>query len=144
MLNATKVIRIQCWWHHPFTRIPLLLQSFLRGWDLSRTLQTTQHTWTLLLPLNMNGIQVGGMALTILSAWIAFVAWRERRRWLLIWSGIYGAVAISMTMLTYVKVLPCLCSRQIQLDILKCMLLHRTASSITPGRVNLWVLKRSP
>jgi len=61
----------------------------------------------------MNGTQVGGMALTILSAWIAFVAWRERRRWLLIWSGIYGAVAISMTMLTYVKVLHCLCSRQI-------------------------------
>ena len=46
------------------------------------------------------------MALTVLSAWIAFVAWRERRRWLLTWSSIYGAIAISMTLLTYIKV-PC-------------------------------------
>ena len=44
------------------------------------------------------------MALTVLSAWIAFVAWRERRRWLLTWSGIYGAVAVCMTILTYFKV----------------------------------------
>ena len=44
------------------------------------------------------------MALTVLSAWIAFVAWRERRRWLLTWSGIYGAVAVCMTVLTYFKV----------------------------------------
>ena len=44
------------------------------------------------------------MALTVLSAWIALVAWRERRRWLLTWSGIYGAVAVCMTLLTYFKV----------------------------------------
>ena len=44
------------------------------------------------------------MALTVLSAWIALVAWRERRRWLLTWSGIYGAVAVFMTLLTYIKV----------------------------------------
>lgn len=44
------------------------------------------------------------MALTVLSAWIAFVAWRERRRWLLTWSSIYGAVAVFMTLVTYIKV----------------------------------------
>lgn len=48
-------------------------------------------------------IVVGGMALIVLSAWIAFVAWRERRRWLLTWSSIYGAVAVFMTLLTYIK-----------------------------------------
>ncbi len=48
------------------------------------------------------------MALTVLSAWIAFVAWRERRRWLLTWSSIYGAVAVFMTLLTYIKVPYCL------------------------------------
>ena len=37
------------------------------------------------------------MALTLLSAWIAWLAWKERRRWLLIQSAVYGLVSGVMT-----------------------------------------------
>ena len=47
--------------------------------------------------------QVGGMGLIILSLWVAVMAYRERRRWLLTWAGVYLTVAVTMTTLTYSK-----------------------------------------
>ena len=45
--------------------------------------------------------QVFGMALTLLSAWIAWLAWKERRRWLLIQSAVYGLVSGVMTVTAF-------------------------------------------
>ena len=41
------------------------------------------------------------MALTLLSAWIAWLAWKERRRWLLIQSAVYSLVSVVMTVTAY-------------------------------------------
>jgi hypothetical protein len=48
-------------------------------------------------------LQVGGLGLIVLSLWVAVLAYRERRRWLLTWAGVYFTVAITMTSLTYSK-----------------------------------------
>lgn len=45
--------------------------------------------------------QVTGMALTALSLWISWLAWKERRRWLLTWSAVYGLMSAFMTALAY-------------------------------------------
>lgn len=44
-----------------------------------------------------------GMCLTALTCLLAIVAYRERRRFLWIWSGIYCLIALSMTVLTTLK-----------------------------------------
>ncbi|CAL8468348.1 g7888 [Coccomyxa elongata] len=46
---------------------------------------------------------VGGFVLIALSAWVAFMAYKERRRWLLTWSSVYFATSVFMTLLTYIK-----------------------------------------
>ena len=48
-------------------------------------------------------VQVGGFVLIALSAWVAFMAYKERRRWLLTWSSVYFATSVFMTLLTYIK-----------------------------------------
>ena len=48
-------------------------------------------------------LQVGGIGLILLSLWVAVLAYREKRRWLLTWAGVYFTVAITMTTLTYSK-----------------------------------------
>lgn len=47
--------------------------------------------------------QVVGFVLIALSAWVAFMAYKERRRWLLTWSSVYFATSVFMTLLTYIK-----------------------------------------
>jgi hypothetical protein len=47
--------------------------------------------------------QVVGFVLIALSAWVAFIAYKERRRWLLTWSSVYFATSVFMTLLTYIK-----------------------------------------
>ena len=39
----------------------------------------------------------------VLSLWVGVMAYRERRRWLLTWAGVYFTVAVTMTTLTYSK-----------------------------------------
>ncbi len=46
---------------------------------------------------------MGGIGLIVLSLWVAVMAYRERRRWLLTWAGVYFTVALTMTTLTYSK-----------------------------------------
>ena len=39
----------------------------------------------------------------VLTLWVGVLAYRERRRWLMTWAGVYFTVAITMTSLTYSK-----------------------------------------
>lgn len=48
-------------------------------------------------------LQVGGFVLIALSLWVGFMAYKEKRRWLLTWASVYGATSLFMTLVTYVK-----------------------------------------
>eukprot|EP00884_Botryococcus_braunii_P022502 jgi/Botrbrau1/8936/Bobra.0148s0049.1 len=48
-------------------------------------------------------IVVFGIALTVISIWIAVLSLLEKRRWLFTWSGIYALIAMFMTITTHLK-----------------------------------------
>jgi len=44
---------------------------------------------------------VAGFAIFVLSSWIAYISWKEKRKWLFTWSSIYAVSSAVLTLVTH-------------------------------------------